>query len=145
MAVCGVCARELSVRDSHIRIYRLIDVPHAHRLIPKKSHPDHDLFEGKLLAPEGIVGDVHGGETKVRVCGECLTDLVTDSVTAGDKPPHFSLANNLWIGRIPWQLQTLTFPEQLLIALLYPCVFVFKLFPEDIGYRPNASTLQHGL
>ncbi|KAM6492122.1 hypothetical protein JOM56_005398, partial [Amanita muscaria] len=59
--------------------------------------------------------------------------------------PRFSLANNLWIGRVPWQLQTLTFPEQMLIALLYPRVFVFKLYPKDLNYRPDGSTLQRGL
>lgn len=143
MAVCGVCARELSVKDSCVRTHRLINLPHTDRLIPKKPHPEHDLFEGKLLEPEGVVGDLRGKETKIRVCGECLADLTSDS--AGDKPPRFSLANNMWIGRVPWQLQTLTFPEQLLIALLYPRVFVFKLFPKDTNYRPDASTLQRGL
>jgi hypothetical protein len=34
---------------------------------------------------------------------------------------------------VPWQFQVLTFPEQLLIALLYPWVFMFKLFPKKIG------------
>ena len=55
------------------------------------------------------------------------------------------MANHLWIGRIPWQLQVLTFPEQLLIALLHPPIYVFKLFPKDIQYRPDASTLQQGM
>ncbi|KAF8147525.1 hypothetical protein K438DRAFT_1626109, partial [Mycena galopus ATCC 62051] len=38
--------------------------------------------------------------------------------------PSHCLANNLWIGRRPWELQVLTFPEQLLVALLYPCVYI---------------------
>jgi hypothetical protein len=46
---------------------------------------------------------------------------------------------------VPWQLQVLTFPEQLLIALLYPRVFMFKLFPKKIGGVRDASTLQHGM
>ncbi|KAJ6622667.1 hypothetical protein B0H10DRAFT_1683488, partial [Mycena sp. CBHHK59/15] len=58
--------------------------------------------------------------------------------------PKFALANNLWVGRTPWQLQILTFPEQLLIALLYPRVFVFKLHP-TCGGRMDPSTLQRGM
>ncbi|KAK7055633.1 hypothetical protein R3P38DRAFT_2848150, partial [Favolaschia claudopus] len=41
-------------------------------------------------------------------------------------------------------LQILTFPEQLLIALLYPRVYVFKLHPLCPG-KKDPSTLQRGL
>ncbi|KAJ7028348.1 hypothetical protein C8F04DRAFT_890402, partial [Mycena alexandri] len=58
--------------------------------------------------------------------------------------PRYALANNLWLGRTPWELQTLTFPEQLLIALLYPRVYVFKLHPRSFGPK-NPSTLQRGM
>ena len=50
--------------------------------------------------------------------------------------------NRLWIGPIPWQLQVLTFPEQLLIALLYPRVYIFKLFPKRSQGARNISGLQ---
>ena len=63
----------------------------------------------------------------------------------GDKLPQYSLANSLWIGRIPWQLQVLTFLEQLLIAHLYPRVFVFKLFPKRQGGIRQASGLQNAM
>ncbi|KAM6489672.1 hypothetical protein JOM56_012874, partial [Amanita muscaria] len=92
-----------------------------------------------------VVGDLAGAETQVRVCQDCLSQLGSDGSKSADNPPRFALANNLWIGRIPWQLQTLTFPEQQLIALLYPRAFVFKLYPKDIHYRPEAATLQRGL
>ncbi|KAF8836903.1 hypothetical protein BDN67DRAFT_868948, partial [Paxillus ammoniavirescens] len=59
--------------------------------------------------------------------------------------PHHSLANNLWIGQVPWQLQVLTFPEQLLIAHLYPRVYVFKLFPKKVGGVWDASGLQRAM
>ncbi|KAA1476551.1 hypothetical protein DENSPDRAFT_785204 [Dentipellis sp. KUC8613] len=63
-----------------------------------------------------------------------------------EKPPKYAIANDLWIGRVPWELATLTFPEQLLIALLYPRVYVFKLFPKRVnGHRGDASTLQRGM
>ncbi|THG93982.1 hypothetical protein EW026_g7391 [Hermanssonia centrifuga] len=60
-------------------------------------------------------------------------------------PPPMSLANNLWIGRIPWELARLTVPEQLLVSLLHPRVFVFKLFPRDKDVRPEDASLQRAM
>ncbi|KAM6496781.1 hypothetical protein JOM56_007254 [Amanita muscaria] len=121
-----------------------MDIPNVNRLVPRLSHSQHDLIEGKLLEPEGIIGDSTGGLSNVRVCQDCLAEL-EDSSKAGDKPPRYALANNLWIRRVPWQLQTLTFPEQMLIALLYPRVYVFKLYPKDLSFRPDSASLQRGL
>ena len=124
-----------SVTECHLSA-----LPHSQRLIPKHAHPAHDLYDGRLLEPQGIVGSGDGGPV-VRVCKDCLVELKDES----KKPPTYSLANNLWIGCIPWQLQVLTFSEQLLIALLYPCVYVFKLYPKDINFRPDGSVLQSGM
>ncbi|KAI5985260.1 hypothetical protein EDD15DRAFT_2176074 [Pisolithus albus] len=77
----------------------------------------------------------------VSVCASCLTELKQQK----EGPPRHSLANNLWIGDIPWELKTLTFPEQLLIALAYPCVFVFKLFPKRIQGNRDVTTLQRAM
>ena len=93
-----------------------------------------------LLEPQGVFQE--RGHTRVKVCGLCMSELKAGN---HQQPPRLSLANNLWIGRIPWQLETLTFPEQLLIALHYPRVYVFKLFPKNIHARPEASTLQRGM
>jgi hypothetical protein len=38
----------------------------------------------------------------------------------------------LWVGEVPWELRHLTIAEHLLIARVYPRVFVVKLFPK--GY-----------
>ncbi|KAI6094776.1 hypothetical protein EV401DRAFT_1881262 [Pisolithus croceorrhizus] len=62
-----------------------------------------------------------------------------------DKPPRYSLANELWIGDRLWVLQQLTFPEQLLIAHLYPRVYVFKLFPKRSGGVRDVSGLQSAM
>jgi hypothetical protein len=51
----------------------------------------------------------------------------------------------MWIGDIPWQLQCFTFPEQLLVALIYLCVYVFKLFPKKFERSRDASALQQGI
>ena len=135
MAVCAVCAREAGVQSDQVTVQRLADLPNSYQLIPHTPHAAHDLFEGRLLELSGV----SGGD--VKVCGDCLKELRNES----DKPPALSLANNLWIGCIPWELQVLTFPEQLLIALLYPRVYVFKLFPNDVHYRPEDSMLQRGM
>lgn len=141
MEVCAICAQERSVRRDRVAVCKLADLPHSERLIPFKSHFAHDLYNGRLLEPEGCFSADDGNETMVRVCSTCMADLESTR----DKPPRFSLANNLWTGRVPWQLQTLTFPEQLLIALLYPRIYVFKLYPKDPQFRPDPATLQRAM
>ncbi|THG92828.1 hypothetical protein EW026_g8214 [Hermanssonia centrifuga] len=135
--VCGVCARELPA--SHLTVIPLDSLPNADRLLPKQVHLAHHLVDGKLFEPAGILGEVSA--ISIRTCKSCVTDLNRKE----NKPPKFSLANNLWIGTVPWQLQVLTFPEQLLIALLYPRIYVFKLFPKKVGGTRDASTLQRGM
>ena len=78
------------------------------------------------------------GDPIVSVCHQCLEELKKPT----KKPPKMSLANGLWIGRTPWQLQVQTFPKQLLITLLYPRIYVFKLFPKCQQGVRNVATLQ---
>ncbi|KAI0085329.1 hypothetical protein BDY19DRAFT_868979, partial [Irpex rosettiformis] len=59
--------------------------------------------------------------------------------------PKFSLANKLWIGRVPWQLECLTLPEAMLIARLYPRSAVVKLYPKDRNKGYDVNSLYHGL
>jgi hypothetical protein len=139
--VCGVCARECSNFDNKATPHavRVDSLPNGQRLIPKTPHPAHDLFDGMLLDPVGVEGE--GEAAVVTVCGECWGDLRK----VKDQPPSYALANNMWIGKVPWQLEVLTFPEQLLLAFLYPRVYVFKLYPKKIGGRRDAATLQKGM
>ena len=140
LVVCAVCACELNMQSDGVTECHLSALPNSQCLIPKYTHPAHDLYDGQLLEPQGIVrsGD---GVLVVRVCKDCLVELKDES----KKPPTYSLANNLWIGHIPWQLQALTFTEQQLIALLYPHVYVFKLYPKDADFCPDRSVLQSGM
>ena len=138
MGICAVCAREVNVHDDRLTSLLLTEIPNAHRLIPKISHPDHDLFGGKLLDPMGVVCDEKN--TKIQICHACFEDLKKKS----EKPPKYSLANNLWIGKVPWLLEILTFPEQLLLAKVFPRVYVFKLYPKD-GSRRDPAMLQRGM
>jgi hypothetical protein len=139
-STCGVCARELFEMDCKIWTIRLKDVPRSERLIPHAPHPDHDLYDGKLLQPEGVSTN-EKGETMVNVCADCSRDL--RSKTA--KPPQLSLANNLWIGKIPWQILCLTFPEQMLVSLVFVRVYLFKLHTKNGNFQPDPAMLQTGL
>jgi len=135
--VCAVCAREKARQLDGVSSISLEDIPSPSRLVPHQPHPDHALFDGMLLSPEGIIR--REGRLVANLCRECLGDLKKTSPL----PPKYSLANNLWIGTVPVELSTLTFPEQLLIAHLYPRVYVFKLFPKSGG--GSADGLQRGM
>ena len=138
-AVCGVCACESGPLNDKLTVYSLEALPNSHRLAPSKPHPLHDLYNSKLLEPAGVIGDA--GHYKVNACSTCLDDLLKKK----DVPPWFALANNLWIGQVPWQIQVLSFPEQLLISFVYPRVFVFKLFPKKVGGIRDLSLLQRAM
>ena len=133
--VCGICAREVSVQNDGLSTICIQDLP-TRRLTPLVPHPAHSKFHGgMLLEPQGVVKD------QVRVCGSCRAELAKERTL----PPKFSLANNLWIGQIPWELKKLTFPEQLLIAHVYPRVLVFKLYPKAMNRGQGPETLQRGM
>ncbi|RDX55291.1 hypothetical protein OH76DRAFT_1452358 [Lentinus brumalis] len=54
-AVCAVCAREVSVTDDGVELALLTSLPNTERLRPIEPHAKHDLFDGCLLAPEGVI------------------------------------------------------------------------------------------
>ena len=112
--ICGICARNVNISDQKATYLDLNSLPNAHRLIPHHPHASHTLFDGKLLEPKGV--KTEHGRFQIMTCNDCISSLNK----VKDEPPQYSLANNMWIGEIPWELQRLTFPEQLLIALIYP-------------------------
>lgn len=138
-AVCGICARLLNIITEKLTSYPINSLPNVHHLVPRTAHPSHTLYDGKLLEEKGVKHE--GNNVAVITCKDCFSDLQKPA----NNPPKYSLVNNMWIGKVPWQLQILTFPEQLLIALLYPRVYVFKLYPKKIGGSRDASTLQRGM
>lgn len=154
MATCGVCARWLLRRKSHIMAVPILTLPHPERLVPKAdtAHPAQTLTNGMLLETSAIVTDDAGQPSLIDVCGECWDALRKENTNS---PPKFSLANNLWVGNIPWELRRLTIPEQLLIAHLYPRVFVFKMWPKKAdgigeenmqrGMRGTVSTFEQDI
>ena len=137
MAVCAVCAREVTCAKNNVISVKLTDIPNSRRLIPKNPHPEHILTQGLLLEASGLHHS-QKGVLYAKICRECFEDL------QDRKLPRLSLANDMWIGRVPWELDRLTLPEQMLIALLYPRVYVFKLHTKS-GYDPDVSTLQRAM
>ncbi|KAJ3559079.1 hypothetical protein NM688_g560 [Phlebia brevispora] len=148
-ATCAVCGLELNVAENGVEVMALRDVPNKERLRPVHPHPAHNLYGGIILEPEGIVSGA-GAEVAINICNPCLTDLAMNK----SGPPRLSLANDLWIGSVPWQLRALSLAEQQLIALLYPRIYVFKIFPKDRSTREldmdgdeetKTSTLQRAM
>lgn len=140
--VCGVCAREndLDEHPGSIRRIPLGSIPNSDRLKPHTPHQCHTLYDGKLLDKAGI-DHTPNGDILVTICAECWRELEGKI----NLPPKFSLANDMWIGEIPLKLQGLSLPEQLLLAQLYPRVYVFKLFPKKIQGKRDVTTLQSAL
>lgn len=137
--VCGVCGQEVYTMEEKVATVPLSKVPHSERLAPHPPHPRHQLFNGMLLDPAGVLTE----KGLVHICGSCLRSLQKSS--AKGHPPRLSLANNLWIGPIPPELEPLSIPEQLLVALHYPRVYVFKLYPKNGLAGIDETTLQNAM
>lgn len=136
--VCMCCARQVFAKSS--REMTLEDIPHPHLLRPSELHPAMQLHYGMLLQ---VDSDAKSGH----VCCECLAELETKKRT-----PSLALANNMWIGDVPFVLQILTLPEQVsqtpmskdkliqqltqvLISLYYTAAYIVKLYPKKRGAR----------
>jgi len=118
---CACCALETAA--SEITKATFESFPNPDLLIPAVPHPEHDIFHEMLLEPRGVDVDAN----TVNICYECYVSLERGNI------PCFALANNMWIGRVPECLQTLTLVERLLIAKYFPTAYVIKLFPEQTG------------
>ena len=131
-AVCALCAREVGAAE--VVTYAPNEIPFHHHLRPSRPHPDHHLTDGMLLEPAGI--NAAGMAT---ICNQCNHKLTKNSL------PPLSLANNMWIGEIPWVLKVLSLPERLLIAKYYPVAYIVKLYPKDKRARYWKSEMASGL
>ncbi|EMD38900.1 hypothetical protein CERSUDRAFT_72164 [Gelatoporia subvermispora B] len=89
-----------------------------------------ELTDSKLLQLEGI--DYIGTMKMANICAECLGALKKGTTA----PLKFSLTNPLWV---------LTVPEQMLVALLYPRVYIFKLFLKQGRGGFDPSMLQQAM
>jgi hypothetical protein len=131
--ICVVCAQEVFVS---MLLKTMIDaIPNKHLLHPSQSHPAYQLYDGALLHPQAVVpsGDGH-------IYHECNNKLQNDALSS------FALANNMWIGDIPFELGLLTLPERLLVSKYFPVAYIVKLFPKDRGaFHWDPTKLQNGI
>ncbi|KAJ7475396.1 hypothetical protein B0H11DRAFT_1917799 [Mycena galericulata] len=119
--ICMVCARKLFTTE--LVEMAIMALPNKRHLVPMYAHPAHRLVNGCLLHDEAV------DAATTYLCLECRAKLLKD-----ERPP-FALANGMWLGRVPFELQVLTLPERLLIALYFPAVYVVKLYPKVPGAR----------
>jgi hypothetical protein len=123
--VCAACARWDTRGTMHPIRYSLAEIPNRHRLVPIDPHYDHILFDGLLLHPNGMYSE----GSQVHLCLECFRCLYRD------RQPTFALARGFWVGLIPSELRSLTFPEKILIALAIPRSYIIKLQPKSDNAR----------
>ena len=135
--ICAVCARRQRETVAGRQDIPVLQLPNNHRLHTSVHRPSVTLTHGLLLSMEGCFQEEE--ETVAHVCQQCLQSLQGNI----DKPPKYSLVNELWVGEVPEELRHLTIPEQFLIARKFPHVYVVKLFPKNRHGNPN--TMQHAL
>lgn len=118
---CCACARELLANT--ISEISLDKVPNRRLLKPTTPHPSQFTIEGMVLYQKGLTR----GGTSGNFCRECLSHL-----KEGEMPP-LSLANDMWIGDVPYQLANLSLAERLMIAKGFPSAYIIKLYPKQRG------------
>ncbi|KAJ3846723.1 hypothetical protein EV368DRAFT_88604 [Lentinula lateritia] len=117
MCVCDACARELS--SSETRTVAPEYLPSSHLLMPETFHPAHLLSNGLLL-----YRDPSTQKSPATVYCECISQL------SNGKRPALSLANNMWIGKVPFELKILSLPEIILVSRFLASAYVVKLSPK---------------
>lgn len=132
--ICGACAREMYAQDC--KETKISDIPNKELLKPHRPHPAQQLFDSILLYPTAVDQE----HQSTVLCQECLSQLKNNRL------PKLSLANNLWVGEIPFELRNLTLPERLLLARYFPAAYIVKLFPKGKNaYAWDRSQMHSGL
>ncbi|KAK2462221.1 hypothetical protein APHAL10511_005760, partial [Amanita phalloides] len=114
------------------------DFPGKELLKPSYEHPAQYLLDSCLLCPNGVVSE--DGIISVWTCLQCLESLHSGK----NKTPPLALVNGLWMGDIPSELQDLTIAEQKLVALIYPQMHVYKLYPKVYHGETGLQTVMQG-
>ena len=129
--ICAVCGREKMAKDGD-RSFLLSDPSIADVLRSSCTNGGEEIVIRSLL-------EVEEGTVSCWMCLDCTRSLERRLM------PKMALANNLWIGEVPLELQGLTIPEQLLIARHYPRCYIFKLFPRDVDSHVSFDRLYSGM
>ncbi|KAJ3892290.1 hypothetical protein GG344DRAFT_10814, partial [Lentinula edodes] len=73
-------------------------------------------------------------------CHDCMRQL-----KEGQRP-RLALANQLWVGAIPFELRILTLPERVLVSRYFAAAYIVKLYPKKHASRSlPADLLTSGL
>ena len=102
--ICAVCGRKQLLSEMKVEIIPLEDIPNKNRIRPAHIHQDMDLIDGMLLERNGLQGE---NNAEVCICEQCMRGLRAGK----NECPKFSLANNLWVGDIPIEIEQMTLPE----------------------------------
>jgi hypothetical protein len=135
LRVCPVCAREKLAREGEQSF--LLSDPSIMELLTCEGK-ESDEENGTVILRHLLEVDERG-VVSCWMCFECVRTLERRTL------PKLSLANNLSLGDVPFQLSGLTIPEQLLIACHYPRCYIFKLFPRDIDTHIPLDQLYTGM
>lgn len=118
---CCSCSRDLPSRN--ISNLPFSDVPNKHLLRPTTPHNAQTLYQGMVMCPEAISRDGNSAA----FCDDCLSHLKDNQL------PPLSLANDMWIGDVPYQLSNLSIAERIMIAKGFPSAYIVKLYPKRRG------------
>ncbi len=136
LSVCAVCVGTFHSEETCA--ITVSDLRKKNKLSPMTPHPAHILTDGMLLHRNH--GSIHTdayGNFLANVCDPCSSALLRNQT------PRLSLANDMWIGDVPLELQILTLPERILIARYFPAIYIIKLYPKKKGARTWASANLH--
>ncbi|KAH9920735.1 hypothetical protein B0H21DRAFT_701925, partial [Amylocystis lapponica] len=125
-APCAVCARLVLAKMLSTCSEDTIDLRILHRagdgVMRVARHTASDIVDeipGPILFPGGF--RVVDGVRVLSICPPCLRGIKNHHL------PRHSLANGLWLGEVPDELQGLTFVEKLAIARRRHNLFVVKV------------------
>ena len=140
LSVCAVCAGRFFRTETESMT--LAELRRTGKLTPTSFHNAHVLTDGMLLhRTEDSIYESEKHGVSARVCSTCASSLRQGKI------PSLALTNGMWIGDIPLELQVLTLPERILVAIFFPAAYIVKLYPQKKGARSwaNGSSLHCGL
>lgn len=136
MMICPVCGCEMQARDGEHTL--LLSDPSPSIIDILSSTCDDEDGDNTEFILRHLLRNEEG-TVSCWICGDCMKALERGTL------PKLALANNLWIGDVPFELSDLTIPEQLLIARHYPRCYVFKLFPRDANIHFSLDQYHSGM
>lgn len=128
-ATCAICAVDhlkTNTRGIHVE-----DMLNKELFQPQTAHNSHQLTDGILLENAGVRKCERG--QILTVCTGCEKD------TRVGKVLKLALANGMWLGEVPMELQVLMLPEHVLTTKCLPATYMVKLFPKKKGAKTWSS------